>query len=87
MFSSIPSIFDVDFQPSATAGCGWLAVGTRRNTGIMWLAPPFPGGSKGTQKATMGKVKGGVARYFQSNFNLRDQAGEVRFTAVWEQHS
>ena len=75
LLNSVPSIFDLDFQPSATAGCGWLAVGTRRSIGVMWLAPQCPDGSK--QKAPMAKVAGGMASYFQSNFNLRDQAGEV----------
>ena len=73
----MPNIFDLDFQPSATPGCGWMAVGTRRNIGIMWLAPQCPEGSKGRQRATTEKVERGVACYFQSNFNLRDQAGEV----------
>ena len=33
--------------------------------------------SKGRQRATTEKVERGMAHYFQSNFNLRDQAGEV----------
>ena len=54
-----------------------MAVGTGRNIGIMWLALQCPAGSKGRQRATIEKVERGVACYFQSNFNLRDQAGEV----------
>ena len=73
----MPSIFDMDFQPSVTPGCGWMAVGTRRTIGIMWLAPQYREGSKGSQRAMTEKVERGVARYFQSNFNLRDQTGEV----------
>ena len=47
------------------------------NIGIMWLALQCPEGSKGRQRTATEKVERGVARYFQSNFNFRDQAGEV----------
>ena len=73
----MPSIFDIDFQQSATAGCGWLAVGTRRNIGIVWLAPRCLDDSEEKQRATTAMVEGETASYFQSNFNLKDQAGEV----------
>ena len=43
----------------------------------MWLALQCPEGSKERQKAMTEKLERWVARYFQSNFNLRDQAGEV----------
>ena len=70
--------FSIDYLPSIQSGCGWLAVGTCQNTGIVWVNNGSTGSSEREQKMLPCASKNGV--FYCSNFNLRNHVGEVRDT-------